>query len=174
DEVVPYLQKEGIEVINVLVGTHPHADHIGQMEEVIKEFDVEEVWMSGDVAGSNVFTNTLESIDKSVEGYVEPRVGDEYQIGDMDITIIHPEEIGIGLNDGSVSMKLSYGEVDFIFTGDAEKKAEKQMLERGFNLEADILHLGHHGSNTSTTEDFYNAVNPDVAIYSAGVDNKYN
>lgn len=174
DEVVPYLQEEGIEDIDVLVGTHPHADHIGQMGDVVNEFNVDEVWMSGDTSESNIFVETMESIDEQVDVYEEPRAGDEYQVGDMDITIIHPENIGNGLNEGSISMKIAFGEVDFIFTGDAEEKEEQLMLERGFNLDADILHLGHHGSNTSTTEEFYNEVNPDVAIYSAGVDNKYN
>lgn len=173
DEVVPYLKEVGIEKIDVMVGTHPHADHIGQMEDVIDNFEVSEVWMSGDIATTNVFEKVLIAIDENVEGYEEPRAGDKFEIGNMDIEIISPSEVTGELNDGSVAMRMVYGDVSFVFTGDAEVNAEEGMLSRDLTLSADILHLGHHGSDTSTTDAFLEEVSPKVAIYSAGEGNSY-
>lgn len=174
NDVVEYLHILGIKDIDVLVGTHPHADHIGQMDKVIEDFNVGEVWMSGDVASSKVYERVAIAIDEHVDVYEEPRVGDVYDVGNLVVQILGPTEVTGDLNEGSVSMKVSYGEVDFVFTGDAEVKGEEAMLASGIDLSADILHLGHHGSDTSTTDEFLAAVSPDVAIYSAGEGNSYN
>lgn len=172
-DVVPYLQAAGVDRLDLLVGTHPHADHIGQMDEVIAQFPVDEVWMSGATHTSKTFERVVDAILDSEATYYEPRAGETFQIGSLRLEVIHPEELPEDLNNGSIVIRAVYGQIVFLFTGDAEKEAEKEMLERGHVLNAHILHMGHHGSSTSSTPEFVEAVSPEVAIYSAGKDNEY-
>lgn len=172
-DVLDYLGEYGIEKIDLLIGTHPHADHIGQMDKIIEEYEVEEVWMSGDVANTKNFERVITAIDKKEIKYNEPRAWEEYELGNMEIEVVGPELIRGDLNNGSIAFRLKYGEVGFLFTGDAEVKAEREIIERGHDLSANILHLGHHGSDTSTTDELLNLVVPEVAVYSAGENNSY-
>lgn len=172
-EAVDYLKQQGIRNIDIVVGTHPDADHIGQLARVVGEFEVAEVWMSGNTSSSNTFLNALQAIEASGSDYVEPRSGDHFDVGSMQIEVLYPDEITGAANEESVSLRMTYGEVRFVFTGDAGVKEEQEMIDSGVDLEAEILHLGHHGSNTSTSPAFLKAVAPEVAIYSAGADNSY-
>lgn len=173
DEAVDYLKGIGIKDIDIAVGTHPDADHIGQLAQVIGEFNVDEVWMSGNPSTSNVYLNVLQSIEASGTEYYEPRAGEVFDVGKMRIDVLYPEQLTGAANEESISMKLTYGDIKFIFTGDAGVKEEQMMIENGTDLHAEILHLGHHGSNTSTSSEFLEAVSPEIAIYSAGADNSY-
>lgn len=173
DEVVPFLQEEGIECIDLVIISHPHADHIGQLKKVMQTFEVDEVWMSGNTANSNVFNEALQAVLDSDAEYVEPRAGDIFDIGPLTMTVLHPDILTEKLNEDSLSIHVAYNDVSFLFTGDAGKKEEHMMMDREIPLKADYLQLGHHGSNTSSAADFIDAVEPSKAIYSAGVDNKY-
>ena len=159
--------------IDLLVGTHLHADHIGQMDTIINQFKVTEVWMSGAIATSQVFEQALLAIEHNDVGYNEPRNGEIYSIGPLDIEVVAPTSINGNLNDSSIVFKATYGNVSFLFTGDAEKSSEQTMLSNGADLKADILKLGHHGSDTSSTSNFVDAVNPKVGIISVGTNNSY-
>lgn len=172
-DVLMYLDKLEVEKIDIAVGTHPDADHIGQLARVIETYEVGEVWMSGNPSSSNTFIRTLEAVDEAEIPYEEPRRGDEYEIGSLKIEVLHPEELSGDTNGDSLSFRIRYGETAFIFTGDADIQAEREMVSSGLPLEADILLMGHHGSNTSTSLEFLQAVEPNVAIYSAGLDNPY-
>ncbi|WP_211653023.1 MBL fold metallo-hydrolase [Planococcus alpniumensis] len=172
-DVLMYLDKLEVEKIDIAVGTHPDADHIGQLARVIETYEVGEVWMSGNPSSSNTFIQTLEAVDEAGIPYEEPRRGDEYEIGLLEIEVLHPEELSGDTNGDSLSFRISYGETAFIFTGDADIQAEQEMAAGNLPLGADILLMGHHGSNTSTGLEFLQAVEPDVAIYSAGIDNPY-
>jgi competence ComEA-like helix-hairpin-helix protein len=173
NDVVNYLNLQDITYIDLLIGSHPDADHIGQMAEIISSFEVGEVWMSGNESSSQTFQLTIEAILSSNADYHEPRSGEEFAIGPMDIAILHPENISGKSNEESIALNFSYGNHDFIFTGDAGKPEELQMLRRAEDVSATILRLGHHGSNTSSDPAFIEAVNPAAAIYSAGDDNSY-
>jgi len=173
DEVVPYLKEQGITDLSLVVGSHEHADHIGQMADVVNEFNVDEVWLPGNTHSSNVYNNLLEAIDENDVNYEEPRAGGEYQIGDLDIDVIHPKKLTGNLNNDSIVMKVTYEDVSFLFTGDIEAKAEKELLARTKDLKSTILKVSHHGSNTSSTSDFIRYANPSEAIISVGEDNKY-
>ncbi|MFP3322955.1 MBL fold metallo-hydrolase [Planococcus sp. SIMBA_160] len=172
-DTLAYLDELEVEAIDIAVGTHPDADHIGQLARVIENYEVGEVWMSGNPSSSNTFIRTLEAVEEAGILYEEPRRGDEYEVGSLNITVLHPEELSGDTNGDSLSFHISYGETAFIFTGDADMKAEQEMVASGLPLEADVLLIGHHGSNTSTNLEFLQAVAPDVAIYSAGLDNPY-
>lgn len=174
NDVIPYLKSVGIDTIDLFILTHPHADHIGQADKVLNEYKVSEVWASGNEHTSRTFERVIDAIVESGASYVEPKAGEQYQIGAAEITILHPDEQLSGdLNDDSLSMKIDYGGVRFIFTGDAEQGAEKKMLQSKLSLKAQILHVGHHGSRTSSSQAFLDAVKPQIAIYSAGADNSY-
>ena len=170
---VDYLKKQEIKKLDIVVGTHPDSDHIGQLERVVEQFEVGEVWMSGNASTSNTFINALKAIDETGTDYYEPRSGEVFDVGSLQVEVLYPEEITGKTNEESISLKLTYGEVDFVFTGDAGVKEEQAMIDGGKDLDAEILHLGHHGSNTSTSQPFLKAVSPEVAIYSAGSDNSY-
>jgi len=173
-DLVQYLQSENITSIDIIAITHPHADHIGQLDKIIETFDIDEVWMNGEISNSDIFNRSLAAIENNGVGYYEPVVGELFDIGPLEVEILHPSSLSGGTNDNSLAMRMEYGAVSFLFTGDGETKAELEMVQLGANLKADFLHVGHHGSKTSTTEAFFNLVNPEVAIYSAGVDNQYN
>jgi competence ComEA-like helix-hairpin-helix protein len=170
---VPYLKKIGIKSIDLLVGTHPHADHIGQFPQVLKAFPVKEVWMSGDTNTTKTFEDALDAIAASGAAYHEPRLGETYQIGSAHIEVLNPNKLTGDPNVGSVSFRLIYGDIAFMFTGDAEAPTERAIIDTGKDLHAQILKLGHHGSNTSSSLAFLLAVKPELAIWSAGVDNVY-
>ncbi|MEH7255705.1 MBL fold metallo-hydrolase [Neobacillus niacini] len=173
DEVVNYLRSQNVTQIDIAIGTHPDADHIGQLDKVINTFNVGEVWLSGNTNPSQTFQKLLSAIESKKVDYYEPRMGEEFEVGPLKIDVLYPKTISEHDNEESISLKLTYGEVVFILTGDATKNDELKMLQSGMNMKADILKLGHHGSSTSTHPTFLREVNPSVAIYSAGLNNTY-
>ncbi|WP_280770856.1 MBL fold metallo-hydrolase [Salipaludibacillus daqingensis] len=173
NDVKTYIKSQDIHSIDVLIGSHPHADHIGQMDLIIHEFNIDEIWMSGDIASSQTFDRVLDAIESSDADYDEPRSGDEFQVGPLTIEFFNPESLTGDLHEGSLSAKFSYGEVSFLLTGDAESQTERAMINRGHDLQSDVLQLGHHGSDTSTTSEFLEAVSPEKAVISAGANNSY-
>ncbi|WP_148417089.1 MBL fold metallo-hydrolase [Oceanobacillus jeddahense] len=172
NEVIPYLEAEGITAIDLVIISHPDADHIGQLSKVLDHFTVDEVWMSGNESTSNTYQTAMKKILSQDIGYHEPRTGEEYELGPVELEVLYPEEISGKANEESVSIRLAYDQVSFVLTGDAGVKEEQEMIETS-SLESTFLHLGHHGSNTSTDPAFLDAVQPQIAIYSAGEDNSY-
>ncbi|MGB5946215.1 MBL fold metallo-hydrolase [Paenisporosarcina sp.] len=170
---VNYLLSQKVSNIDIVVGTHPHADHIGQIDKIINTFDVEEVWLSGNSSNSQVFNRMLDAIDAKDVGYLEPKAGEVYDIGPMVIEVLNPTGANGDVQNDSVSLRITYGDIVFLFTGDTEEEGERKMISSGQNLKADIFQMGHHGSKTSNTTDFLNKVNPKVAIISVGENNQY-
>lgn len=173
DDVVKYLEAQNIKNIDLLVGTHPHADHIGQLPKVINNFHVKEVWMSGDVHTSLTFEKALDAILELNVKYNEPRASEQYQFGSLLVEVVHPTKVTGDLNSGSIVLRISFYDIEFLFTGDAGLNAENEILEKGYELESDILKIGHHGSATSTSELFVSKIRPKLAVYSAALENPY-
>jgi competence protein ComEC len=175
-DVVPSLTAAGVDAVDLVIVTHPHADHIGQFDQVLDRLPVREVWWSGSTTTSQTFGRALTALERSDAAYEEPRAGDTALIGPLEVEVVNPPA-GVGLqdlHDANLAVRVTYGEVRFLFTGDAEAATEGRMVSRsGATLDADILQLGHHGSNTSTTAGFLAAVDPAIAIYSASADNQY-
>ncbi|MET3684105.1 beta-lactamase superfamily II metal-dependent hydrolase [Alkalibacillus flavidus] len=173
DDVSYYLNDLNVEALDLVIGTHAHADHIGQLDRIINQFDVEEVWLTGNEGTSETFAGLVDTINEADVAYEEPRAGEAYDIGPLEIDVLHPRELTDDYNQDSISTKMTFGETSFVFTGDAEESSEASMVSGGVELAGDVLQLGHHGSHTSTTAQFLQAVNPEVAIYSAGAQNSY-
>lgn len=169
-----YLQAQGIQRIDVMVASHPHADHIGGLVEVLQSLPVGAVWTSGASHTTGTFEQFLDAIAEARVSYHEARPGDTIECGSLAFVVVHSEARAPELNDTSLVLHLQHGQVSFLFTGDAEQASETAMLrEVAEQLPSTVLKVGHHGSSTSSSPAFLGAVRPQVAVYSAGRNNSY-
>jgi beta-lactamase superfamily II metal-dependent hydrolase len=171
--VINYLDAQDISFIDLVVISHPHADHIGQLAGIMESYDVGEVWTNGAESSSRTFQQAMEAILASDADYAEPSAGDTMEIGPLQIEVLHPGSLSGDLNKDSLSLRMVYGDISFVFTGDAYQADELEMIKRTDQLKSTFLQIGHHGSKTSSDPQFIRAVDPDAAIYSAGADNSY-
>ena len=177
EDVVKYLKKLGIEKIDYLFGTHPHDDHMGGMYDVITNFEIGKIILpkikTGEVT-TNWYLKLMKEIKNGDYEVENPKVGTIYELGDADMKVIGPlSEPEDNLNNYSTVLKVSFGKMDVIMTGDAESSVEKEILSLGENIDAEILKVGHHGSNTSNTKKFLDTISPDYALISAELGNSY-
>jgi competence protein ComEC len=169
-----YLQAQGVTKIDVMVASHPHADHIGGLVDVLRAMPVGAVWTSGASHTTGVFEQFLDAIADAKAPYHEAKHGDVILLDDLRFEVLHSDPAAGDLNDSSVVLHLVDGKVSFLFTGDAERSAEQAMLrEEKDRLASTILKVGHHGSYTSSSPEFLAAVRPAIAVYSAGAHNSY-
>jgi len=173
--VVNYLRNQGVSSLDLVIGTHPHADHIGGLINVMDAIPVREIIDTGVAHTTITFEDYLDVIDAKDIIFTEGRAGMTRNLGGgAEMEIIHPTSPSSShLNNASIVCRVTFGEVSFMFTGDAEQAAEKKILNRGYELNSDILKVGHHGSNTSTTSSFLSAVSPSTAIIKCGSGNTY-
>lgn len=173
--VVNYIKEQKIKKLKYVIGTHPHEDHIGGLDDVIDNFEIEKVIMPNAIANTKTFEDVLDSIDKKGLKITKAKVGDKYDINGAEFIILAPSgENYNSTNDYSVVVKLINGYNSFLFTGDAEELSEKEMLKNNKDLlKSDVLKVGHHGSVTSTSKDFLDAVNPSVAVVFSETGNSY-
>ncbi|MFC1865275.1 ComEC/Rec2 family competence protein [Chloroflexota bacterium] len=162
-------------ILEVMVVTHPHADHIGGLIEVLNNFQVEQIWHNGDTSTSQTYTEFMSAVQSEGAEINIAKRGDRIKAGQLTFLIFNPYVIGNDTNDNSIVLSLSYGDIDFLFSGDAEKEAENDMLVQTIVPlpDVEILKVGHHGSKTASSESFLNFISPEVAVYMAKVDNSY-
>ncbi len=178
--VTDYLRSLNIAKLDYLIGTHPHEDHIGGMDDVIRSFEISTVIMPDVSHTTQTYEDVLDALLEKELTITAPHPGDVYSLGDASFTILSPSEeiarqaVETGdLNNLSVGIRLVYGSTAFIMCGDAESASEEAMVESGLLLKADVLKAGHHGSSTSTSDAFLAAVDPEYAVISCGRDNSY-
>ncbi len=173
--LLDYLRKAGVEKIDLLVVSHPHGDHYGGLIKVLKTFPVAEILDSGKEDTTEHYQRYLETVRSLPEvGFKLARAGEKLTFGGVEILIIHPSSRLLSSpNNCSIIMKLTYGDVGFLFTGDAEGEAEREATSRGYNLRSTVLKVGHHGSRTSTGPAFLSRVAPRYAVIPAGENNSY-
>ena len=177
DEIISYLNSHSVSKIDLLIVSHPDSDHIGAMSKVVDNFDIGEIYMpplSDDlVPTTNVYTNLLLSISRKGLKITLAEAGDTIPFGDLVLRCVAPQGEFASTNNSSIAFKLEYGETSFLFTGDMEKESERSTMQKKYDVSADVLKVAHHGSKSSTTEDFLEAVSPRIAVISVGEDNKY-
>jgi beta-lactamase superfamily II metal-dependent hydrolase len=176
DTVVADLKKLGVTRIDLLVATHPHSDHIGGMQKVLDAFPVGRVLDSGIPSTSPVYEKFLTTIDRKQIPYLVAEQGQTIAVDPaLRILVLSPpkERIGDDLNTNSIVLRISYGTVNLLYTGDATTPAEEALMKTGYPLDAQVLKIGHHGSSGSSSAAFLNRVHPEVAIISLGRDNDY-
>lgn len=172
--VVDYLKSEKVSDLDYVIGTHPHSDHIGGMDTVLNSVSVDRVILPSGNYHSQTYNNVLDAIKAKNIPETDAKVGNTYPLGDATFTILAPCSTGYAdLNNYSICIKFTYGSTSFLFAGDAEQLSEKEMLQRGEDLSADVLKIGHHGSYSSCSEAFLDAVDPSYGIISLGDDNPY-
>lgn len=175
DNVVNYLKRQGVTKLDYVIASHPHSDHIGGLDTVIESFDIDTIIMPDVTSSTENFANLLSAIKKTNHRITKAIVGSVYRIGSGYFVILSPGNVGYtDMNDYSVVIKLVNGNNSFLLTGDAEVPAEKDMLRSNYDLSCDVLKLAHHGSSSSCSSSFLDAVNPTYAVISVGADNSYN
>lgn len=174
EEVVAYIKSQNIELLDYVIGTHPHEDHIGGLDAVIESFDIGVIYMPKAMSTTKTFEDVLNAISNKGMKVTTPVPGTTVRLGEASFTILAPNSDSYKeTNNYSIVIKLEHGNNSFIFTGDAEDVSEKEMIEKGYDLSANVLKVGHHGSSSSTTEEFLMKVNPQYAVICVGKDNKY-
>lgn len=171
--VQAYLNYLGIDTLDYFILTHPDADHIGGADVILYKFDCETVLMPDKEADTRTYDDVIQAMKAKGYSAVNPKPGDTYAFADALFTVLSPAQDYSDNNNNSIVIRMIYGENAFLFTGDAETEAEADMLEQGLELKADVLKAGHHGSSTSTSDEFLSAVSPEYAVISCGEGNKY-
>lgn len=173
--VQSYLQSQGIEHLDYVIGTHPDADHVGGLDVVLYKFSWQQVLLPDVEKDTRTYQDVLKVIEDKNQKITRSRVGDTYALGAAEFTVIAPvkEDYGESFNDYSIGILLTFGENRFVFTGDAEEDAEEDMLEMGMDLSADVFKAAHHGSDTANTVSFLEEVSPDAVVISCGEGNRY-
>lgn len=174
--VVPFLHRKGINHLDLVVLTHPHADHLGGLNSVLKEIKVDQVLDSGQVYDSQAYKRFKQLIQANAIKYSVARAGETVDFGNnCKGYILNPTHPLLGdTNSDSIVMRLVYGDVSFLFTGDLENNGEERVLNAEFrSLRSTLLKVGHHGSSTSTSDEFLGAVSPKIAVISVGKHNRY-
>ncbi|MEO8168077.1 MAG: ComEC/Rec2 family competence protein, partial [bacterium] len=183
--IIPFLKRKGIKNLDYIVASHPHADHIGGFASVFKAFDVSEVLESGQPARDPVYREYTEMLHAEKCRVDTARGGQApIQISGANLYILYPTSTHVdpdtshtlvNLNNTSVVLKLCYGQTSILFTGDAEHEAEVEVVRSyGDFLHSTLLKAGHHGSRTSSSQEFLEAVKPQYAVISVGLHNKFN
>jgi len=173
--ITNYLKNNGVIKIDYLIGTHPHEDHIGSLDAVIKDFEIGEVWMPKATTNTKTFRDVLTAVkNKGLQINTAKAGVSMLEDGNLSVKVLAPCETTYeDLNNFSAVIKVKYGDIAFLLTGDAEELSEKEILASGADLKSQVLKVGHHGSNSSTSPEFLKSVNPKYAVISVGAGNDY-
>lgn len=177
DTVTGFLEAQGIDTVDCYVATHPHSDHVGAAAGIFGRMNVKSAMLT---AFSEVNTPTTESWERFLTAVENEgcdalftKAGDTFTFGKLGLEVLSPAEETADYNEMSIVLMLTYGKNRFLLTGDAGKASEQLMLDAGYDLSADVLKLGHHGSSSATSQAFFEAVNPRLAVISCGKNNDF-
>lgn len=167
--LVNNLKTLGVEKIDYLVGTHPHEDHIGGMDDIINNFSIGKIFMPNVTTNTKTFEDVIDAAKNKGLQIETPKIGDEFTVGSANCSVVYVGDDKENLNLSSIIIKLNYNNLSYLFTGDAEAEIENKIDVGKIN----ILKVAHHGSDTSSSEKFVKETAPEVAIILVGKDNSY-
>jgi len=170
-----YIFKQGIGKLNYVIGTHPDSDHYGGLDVIITKFDCENILLPDYKKDTKACESVYDAVFYKNYNVTNPVTGDVFNLGGAKITILAPIHYDYGeeSNNYSICILIEYGSKRFLFTGDAEKEVETDLVNSNYLIKADVYKVGHHGSGSSTTDDFLSAVDPEYAVISCGEGNEY-
>lgn len=169
--LMKYLESLGVKEFKYAVGTHAHEDHIGGMDDIIKNFKIDNYLMPNAISSSKTFEDVLDALnDKKVSPTI-PKIGDKFTLENANFEVLSVGEDNSDLNDTSVVLKMTYNNTCTLFMGDASSNVEKKLLDKDINCQ--VLKVGHHGSRYSSSDEFIKTVKPTYGIIMVGKDNKY-
>lgn len=175
DDVVRYLKALGVTRLTAVIATHPDADHIGGLDTVLEAFDVDQVYAPRVNHTTDTYRDFLLAVKNEGVTIKTAKAGVVIPSESADFEIIAPLTDGTrDLNSWSAVLKMTHEENTFLFMGDAPIRTEQQLLTAGIDVKADVLKIGHHGADTSSSIPFLQAVHPERALISAGEGNAYN
>ena len=170
-KLVTYLKQKGITDFTYVIGTHPHEDHIGGLDDIINNFNIETFYMPDVITTTKTFEDVLDALENKNIALSIPNKNDTFELGDANVKVLYVgDDSESDLNDTSIVLKVTYQNVSFLLTGDASTKVEDTLDRK--DLESTVLKVGHHGSSTSTDEEFLELGNPTYAVISVGKDNQ--
>ena len=168
-DVVNFIKEKGITKLNYVIGTHPHEDHIGGLDDVINAFDIENVYLPDITTNTKTFEEVLNAIENKHLEITTPQIGDTFAVGESNCKIKSTIVDESNLNLASLVVRLEFGKNSFLFMGDAENENEEQTTWE----QTTVLKVGHHGSNTSSSLKFLEQVKPQIAVIMVGEGNSY-
>lgn len=171
EKLVQYFKDLGINKFNYVIGTHAHEDHIGGMDNIINNFEIGTFYMPDVVTTTKTFEDVLDALENKNLSFETPEIDSSFSLSDAEVEVLYVGDESNDLNDTSIILKLIYQNNSFLFTGDASSKVEKQILNK--NIKSDVLKVGHHGSQYSSSESFLKKVNPKYSIIQVGIGNTY-
>lgn len=171
--IYAWLQQHGLSYLDVIVATHVDADHIGGLSGALNYASVGTAYCAETTGTTETFQSFVKYLAQRGKQITVPTAGETFALGGAQIQILGPLHRAEDSNDNSIVLKVSFGATSFLFTGDAERAEEQDLLNSGVNLQSTVLKVGHHGSDTSTSYPFLRAVAPQYAVISVGAGNSY-
>lgn len=172
ETILSYLEFNDVSQLELAVATHSHEDHIGGLDDVLDAYAAETIW-AAPLSDSKAAANLVRSAENQDKELQTPAVGQVFQLGQATITVLGPVKEYSEINNQSLVLMVEHGDNRFLLTGDMEREAEKDLVESGADLKADLLKVGHHGSENATSYVFLREVMPSYGIISCGKDNSY-
>ncbi|HCL4453011.1 TPA: MBL fold metallo-hydrolase [Clostridium botulinum] len=175
DSLISYLKKQHIKKLDYVIATHPHEDHIGGMPKVIEEFEISNFYAPKKTANTKIFKDMILQLKKKNLKINVVKKGISLDLSNnSSLDFLAPVKDNYeNTNDSSAVVKLTHGNTKFLFTGDAEKTSEKDILNSNEDLSSNVLKIGHHGSHSSSSKEFLDKIDPKIAIISCGKNNDY-